>query len=314
VKRSILLILLFCATAAQAAPKERDISAYRALAAQDLRLATIGYRIASANAPFCEEKTRNPGWVLHSYRQYPDRDVARAAFSFPTPVAISAIVPGGPADHAGLKAGLGIYDFNEPGEIWWGGELQVHKPSYELIDNINRSIAQLLATGKPITISFLSNNTAAEKDYQINAQPICASDFWVDSRAKKDAGADGEKIRVTSGLIDFLSNDDELAAVVGHELAHNQLGHPMQTKSRVKRERANEIAADQLSVWLLANAGYDPRAAIRLWQRYGPHKRATPPWRERVSLIEAEIAAMEKTVAEKGLRAPPLLSAAKHQQ
>jgi beta-barrel assembly-enhancing protease len=313
----------FAPAASRSPPKATDISAYRGLVEHDVRLATIGYRLTSANAPFCQAKKRNPGWVLHSYRQYPDRDVAKAAFPFPTPVAISAIVPGGPADQAGLKAGLGLYDL--PGSIWWGGELAVHKPSYELIDTINRRINELLDTGKPLAVSFLSSGTAAEKNYQIDPPPICATEFWVDARGDTDAGADGDRVRITSGLIAFVADDDELAAVAAHELAHNLLGHPAMLatvrKKRTETIRNTESEADQLSVWLMANAGYDPRAAIRFWQRYGPTKaqgifaaRTHLPWRERISLMQTGIAAMEKIGAEKGLRAPPLLSTPKHQQ
>jgi Zn-dependent protease with chaperone function len=142
--------------------------------------------------------------------------------------------------------------------------------------------------------------------------PVCASTFWVDARSKRDAGANGEQVRVTSGLIDFLSEDDELAAVAAHEIAHNQLGHPALLdglkKGRAKAVRATEIEADQLAVWLLANAGYDPRAAIRMWQRLGPRQSRSPRLAERVTIIEREIAALNATEPIDGKRSPALLA------
>ncbi len=145
----------------------------------------------------------------------------------------------------------------------------------------------------------------------LDQPPICSSKFWVDSRSKKDAGADGEQVRVTSGLIDFLSDDDELAAVAAHELAHNQLGHPQLMenlkKGRGKVIREHEIAADRLAVWLLANAGYDPRATIRLWTRLGPAKSKTPKLSERLAILQTEIAALDSVTPTEGKRAPPLL-------
>jgi beta-barrel assembly-enhancing protease len=317
--RNVFALLLLTASTAPAAPKADQTAAYRALAAQDLRVANIGYRLASANAPFCTTKARNPGWVLHSYRQYPDRDVARQAFPFPTPLAISAIVPGGPADVAGLKAGFGLSNYPSPGGMWWGGELKVHKPSYELVDTVNRKISELFERGQPLTLPFQTSAEAPAKPFTINPPAICASDFWVDARTNKDAGADGEKVRITSGLIDYVANDDELAAIAAHELAHNLLGHPAKLASIRKKKtsatRATEIEADQLSVWLMSNAGYDPQTAIRFWQRYGPTKaqgifaaRTHLPWRQRIATLQNEIALIEKASISNGRRQPPLLA------
>jgi predicted Zn-dependent protease len=119
----------------------------------------------------------------------------------------------------------------------------------------------------------------------------------------------GGKIGVYTGLIRQLkATDDELAAVIGHEIAHalrehvreqvsdqmagqiglnigtqilgavtgntailqaaQQLGPVlMQTTFSLPRSRQAEIEADQMGVELAARAGYNPRAAITLWQK-----------------------------------------------
>ena len=111
----------------------------------------------------------------------------------------------------------------------------------------------------------------------------------------------GGKIGVFSGLVSKLNlTDDELAAVLGHEIAHalrehvreqvsaqyaqqiplivlgavtgsealQQLGG-MVTKVTLglPRSRQAEREADDIGVELAARAGYDPRAAITLWQK-----------------------------------------------
>ena len=74
------------------------------------------------------------------------------------------------------------------------------------------------------------------------------------------------------------------------------------------------IEADRLSVWLMANARYDPKAALTFWQRYGrqygqgiftegTHLR----WQKRVAIMQAEIDLMAKTERKDGLLPPPLL-------
>ncbi|MBB5391914.1 Zn-dependent protease with chaperone function [Herbaspirillum sp. SJZ130] len=112
----------------------------------------------------------------------------------------------------------------------------------------------------------------------------------------------GGKIAVYSGLIDKLNiSDDELAAVMGHEIAHALREHARERASQqavansaislgaallglgdvgqqsaqyaymglmgLPNSRANETEADRIGVELAARAGYDPKAAVTLWQK-----------------------------------------------
>lgn len=116
----------------------------------------------------------------------------------------------------------------------------------------------------------------------------------------------GNKIGVNSGMMDFVENDDQLAAIIGHEIAHVAAQHSAERYSQqllsqlgmnattialagTNTPAANEIAAvlgagvnfglilpysrrheleaDSLGVQYMARAGYDPREAIRFWQR-----------------------------------------------
>ncbi|HUH39253.1 MAG TPA: M48 family metallopeptidase [Castellaniella sp.] len=111
----------------------------------------------------------------------------------------------------------------------------------------------------------------------------------------------GGKIAVYTALIDQLKvTDAELAAVLGHEIAHALREHAREQVSRqmatqvgvsilaavsgnqaaadlgstlsqvmftLPNSRANETEADRIGVELAARAGYDPRAAVTLWQK-----------------------------------------------
>lgn len=74
----------------------------------------------------------------------------------------------------------------------------------------------------------------------------------------------GGKIVVFTGLLDLGLSDDELAAVLGHEIAHGLREH---TREAVRSGRQFEIEADMIGVELAARAGYDPRAALTLWAK-----------------------------------------------
>ncbi|HMM51699.1 MAG TPA: M48 family metallopeptidase [Burkholderiaceae bacterium] len=112
----------------------------------------------------------------------------------------------------------------------------------------------------------------------------------------------GGKIAVYSGLVTKLNlTDDEIAAVVGHEIAHALREHARERASEqmgaqvlisgasillgagqagadlggvfykaffgLPNSRLHETEADRIGVELAARAGYDPRAAISLWQK-----------------------------------------------
>jgi predicted Zn-dependent protease len=112
----------------------------------------------------------------------------------------------------------------------------------------------------------------------------------------------GGRIMVYSGLIESLkTTDDELAAVIGHEIAHALREHTRERVSRAYAQQlvlsgaaavagvgegtasiANMVAevtfqlpfgrdqeseADTIGLELMARAGYDPRAAVNLWTK-----------------------------------------------
>ena len=113
----------------------------------------------------------------------------------------------------------------------------------------------------------------------------------------------GGKMAIYTGLIDRIKpTDDELAAVLGHEMAHalrehsrEQISQQMATKMGLSvlsavtgmpaagdlgaaltnvmftlpNSRTHESEADLIGVELAARAGYDPRAAVTLWQKMG---------------------------------------------
>lgn len=121
----------------------------------------------------------------------------------------------------------------------------------------------------------------------------------------------GGKIGVYAGLINRLQlTDNELAAVMGHEIAHALREHVREqvslqyatqlpgillaitTGSRalsqlgdivsevtlgLPHSREAEVEADQMGVELAARAGYDPRAAITLWQKMMRNGGGRPP-------------------------------------
>jgi len=126
----------------------------------------------------------------------------------------------------------------------------------------------------------------------------------------------GGKVFVYTGLFKYAANDDELAAVMGHEIAHalarhgaermssGQLqqmggqvlgsvmqsrGNPTQTAAVMQafgigtqlgvmlpHSRTQEYEADHIGLILSAQAGYNPRSALAFWEKFGASGE-TPP-------------------------------------
>ena len=129
----------------------------------------------------------------------------------------------------------------------------------------------------------------------------------------------GGKIMVYTGLIDQIKpSDDELAAVIGHEISHALREHVREQMSRAKAQqlgllglaavigvttknadnaastvalggtvaavaltlpnsRTAEHEADEMGLELAARAGYNPDAAVTLWQKMGALGGSKPP-------------------------------------
>jgi predicted Zn-dependent protease len=122
----------------------------------------------------------------------------------------------------------------------------------------------------------------------------------------------GGKIMVYSGLVEKLKlSDAELATVIGHEMAHALREHSREAVSRayaeqlglgalgalaglsdtsvqlagmvtnvtfsLPRSRVQESEADKVGLELMARAGYDPHAALTLWQKMGQASQGGTP-------------------------------------
>lgn len=313
--------------AATAAPTKASEWSLAQLRAADVRVLSVGYRLATANAPFCRVTENAAGMTLHHIGQYPDTAGARATFGFASDYAVLALVADGPAARAGLRTDDAIVSLGDMPLVPPAEELAAidQVAAYRPIAWADARIRAALDKG-PVALGILRDGQPMT--VTITGTPACRSRFELRPSDSYGASADGDIVGITVPMLAFMVDDDELAAILAHEMAHNLLEHRrrlnaagvqrglMQQLGRNARlTLATEIEADRLSTWLMANAGYDPQASVRFWTRYGKQRGkgifSAPThyrWKKRVALFEAEMAAMAASAKEPRGWYPPLLA------
>jgi Zn-dependent protease with chaperone function len=83
--------------------------------------------------------------------------------------------------------------------------------------------------------------------YRGEALRACAFPLVIDEKDKEiNAYTDGNKIVISRKMLNFVHNDNELALVIGHELAHAALNHVGKTTQNVVLGQIGGIAIDQI--------------------------------------------------------------------
>jgi hypothetical protein len=290
---------------ALAAPASAEDSVFEAIRGADAAMARIGYRLATANAPLCDRLEPGLGLVLHTPDQYARelRDQAVRHFRLDGPVGVEAVIAGSPAETAGVQADDTLFRIGTA--RFAPADVGTEASTAPLI-TVSRQVASL-PVDAPLEIEGRRNG----QDYARTVTPVpaCRTRFEVVIRQEFTADADGEMVQISSRFFEEYPQD-LVAAVIAHELAHNILRHRNRLENKgvsygllsgfgrnVRYFRQTELEADILSVSLLANAGYDPHAAVRFWQAFGPENaggllrsRSHPAWRDRLATIEQAIA------------------------
>ena len=153
--------------------------------------------------------------------------------------------------------------------------------------------------------------TVGRRIAAVSGAPDLAWEFTVIEDETPNAFAlPGGKVGVHTGLFKVVENDDQLAAVMAHEVAHAIARHGAERMSQqvllegglqglgaatgsagtvqiaaaaaklgiiLPYSRNQEAEADHIGLIYMARAGYDPRAAIELWKNFDALGGDRPP-------------------------------------
>ncbi|WP_206370176.1 M48 family metallopeptidase [Solimonas marina] len=195
------------------------------------------------------------------------------------------------------------------------GRRQLHLVSDAEVSQMGVTAFQEMKQKTPVTKSQEDSAFVQCVARAITAQvpntPLTPANWEVQVFDSKEINAfalPGGKIGVYTGLLKVTQNQDQLAAVLGHEVSHVLAGH---SASRVSNQmaaqfggalisagtgmssdligtganyllllpfsRGDESEADILGMDLMARAGFDPSQSIALWQNMSKQAGQAPP-------------------------------------
>lgn len=242
------------------------------------RLHRLASQLKLSALPFCQPALENwIGTVLVEQKngEGPLKDV----YGFQGQLPVLAVTPASPAEIAGLRHADTITAIDG-------------KPVTTSAEFSSALNAQ--AAGQPVTIDFLRAGTALRAS--VTPQQSCAYAVQIDTSMQINAYADGRRVVITQGMMNFAQTDEELALVLSHEIAHNAMRHIDAKKSNAAGGMLADLAlvvlsrgtyrgssmtdvagraysqdfeaeADYAGLYIMALAGYRIDEAPRFWRK-----------------------------------------------
>ena len=230
----------------------------RALAVLDAnaeRLLRVGRPVLLANASLCPKTRRDIGVMIHSEDNYSKemRIAAGRELGAGEQPSVFKLAPGGPAEAAGLEPGDRVLVEGRPADP--------------------KTLRDWLAdTDGPVALSVERKSQVVA--LTVTPDTVCDSRLRLRASGAINAYADGRNITFTSGMMDFVRDDNELALIIGHELAHNTMGHIRKAITNfilsgmaTRYTRPFESEADYVGLYYMVRAGYDPAGVEDFWRR-----------------------------------------------
>jgi membrane-associated protease RseP (regulator of RpoE activity) len=307
-----------------------------AAAAETLtRMATLQdrlYKVAAPllidNAELCTRHARNLlGFTAKNRYTYPGsyNEAAHAVLGMGERLQVTNVLAGSGAAKAGLRQG---------DELVAAGGTPL-PPGPDALSQAGAIFGPIVK--KQASLPLTIERRGSPRDLTVPVTRACAFGIELGNADNVNAYADGGRVMVTRGMMGFTQNDDELAYVVAHTMAHNMLGHAASQRNAatigsiienltnispdtsmligsggIKAMPAgHDATADRLAVYLLARAGYRVDNVAAFWKRFAGTYPATvlnghtanhPSMAQRIAAIDKAVAEVKaKKAADKPL-------------
>jgi Zn-dependent protease with chaperone function len=247
-------------------------------------------QIGPARSPARMGPARSPypfaGWLVTPLKKDAER-----AYGLPAGMKgalIAGVIPNSPAESAGLSAGDVLTRLND-----------------QPIASLRQLAAAMkrLAPGDRVEVAYQRSHEARTTAFSVDAVPQNIVFHMTEDEDVNAFAAGGGLITVTYGMMRFVHSDDELAVVLGHELAHvtrhhvaknmgssmvaglfggalggtidvfvpglgTALGSRVSQAIQAQFSKDWEREADFVGLTYVDHAGFDVQAGWRIWERF----------------------------------------------
>jgi len=246
------------------------------------KLDRVAFALRSKNADLCGEMVfYRLGLNLAEQADYPPQwhETIAKTMGLREWATIFQITQGGPAQLAGI----------EKGDVL----LAVDGSKVTTKSQANAALLRTTKNSKPVTL--LVERDGVVLKFVATPVKVCGYDIFLRASHIVNAVADGTRITVFTGMLRFCRTDNELAAIIGHEMAHNVMGHhDAQDKNRMVGRTFDtlfsfltgvptfhtfgtigrnvfsqefEAEADYVGLYFSARAGFDIANVPDIWRR-----------------------------------------------
>jgi len=272
------------------------MAAARAQLSQMVALQDRLYRIAGPllinNADLCRTQARNLlGFTAKNKYSYTGEfvDAAQAVLNYGDRLEVASVLSGSGAARAGLRKGDALIAAN-------GKVLPVGVNAETQAAAI---LGPLASSSQSLELTVARGG--ANQQLKVPVTRACAFKIDIGNSDNINAYSDGQRVLITRGMVNFAQSDEAVAYVLAKDIAHNVLGHAAITKQAytvgsiidnlvaVRPDLSMLIgtagvkpmpqdldsAADSLSLYMVARAGYSVEGAHAFWQRLAAQYPAT---------------------------------------
>ena len=292
------------------------------------KIARVAYALSTSVLDLCRGKTTfTTGAYLFDWDQTDEAwlDVANDAIgiNMHTPgIEVLIVIPGSPAEKAGLRVGDRILRM---------GEWYVPK-GRGAFAKFKRRFNRKLRTGRR-EINFRIIRAGVFKTIRVEPIEACDYPILISDQDEPNAYTDGWRIVVYRGMTELARNDLELAIVISHELSHIILGHVdtkrqnalkgavvgavfdvliaaligvhtrvgehvMANLAALAYSKEFEAEADYLGAYMLAYAGFDVTKIPDFQRSFGGAKGSTAAYSASHPTFDARVKLSKKTISE----------------
>ena len=219
---------------------------------------SIAYKINLTNADICNKVDYLSG-ITYANENAIGLKVVKyfpSNLNLGSKVSIIDIVKDSPAEKAGLLVGDQILKFGDY-------ELPEGKKA---IEKISKHFKKL--ENKKIE-KIKINRYGDIKTFEFSKNKICSYPIILTQDNIVNAYADGKRTIMTQGMMDYVKDDNELALIISHELAHNDRGHLEAKKKNTLVMGSIGMILDLMTIYYSGGTAGGDAQNTELWSKIG---------------------------------------------